>query len=163
MTEKPAEAGADDLAVMFPDVGVQVRDPETGETVALTVREPRFRESLEIGAAMRPLIAAMAEIAPDDPAEAPDATALDEVLGRHADDWLALIAHATGRDADWIGSLADEDGHALSLAIWETHGPLLVRRVAMAKAAARRSRTEGSSTSSSGPGTQEGTASSRSD
>ena len=154
-------AEREDLAVMFPDVDVTVRDPETRAVVKLTVREPRFRDALLIAAEMRSLIAALAAISPDEPGEAPDATAIDEVLGRHADEWLDLMARATGRESGWLAGLADEDGHALSLAMWETHGPLFVRRVAMVRAAARRSPGEGSSTSSSGPGTQEGTASSR--
>ena len=33
--------------VLVPDVDLDVRDPDSGEAVALTVREFRFREGLE--------------------------------------------------------------------------------------------------------------------
>ncbi len=35
-----------ELAVLFPDRDVAVRDPDTGAEVSLTVREFRFREGL---------------------------------------------------------------------------------------------------------------------
>jgi len=154
--EKPGE----DLAILFPDVDMPVADPDTGRDVLLTVREPRFGESLAMAAAMRPLIADLAAIETDEVAALPDPTAIDEIIGRHADLWLELMARATGREAAWLARLGDGDGHALSLALWETHGPLLVRRVVGARAA-RRSLSGGSSTSSSGPDTPAGTASSQ--
>lgn len=148
---------AEELGVLFPDREVEVTDPDSGDSVVLTVREPRFLESLKIAARAKPLIAALAVLEVEDENGVPDAAALDEALGAHADTWLNLIARATGRDAVWLARLADGDGHALSLAMWETHGPLFVRRVVTARLAAKRSLSAGSSTSSSGPDTPPGT------
>ena len=40
----------------------------------------------------------------------------------HADIRIACIAQATSRDAEWIGRLSDEDGQALSDAMWSANG-----------------------------------------
>ena len=113
----------EELAVLFPDREVTVRDPNTGEDVSLTVREFRFREGLEATALARPLIAALAELVPDpaDP-EGPDALAIEGALAAHAALWLELVARASDRDAAWLARLSDADGRALSEAMWAANG-----------------------------------------
>ena len=143
---------AAELAVLFPDVDVEVTDPDTGELVTLTVREFRFREGLEVTVLARPLVASLTGLAmafrgdpdegpEDDPDDVPDGDPGDNlndgpdagefaaIFSIHADLWLDLIARACGRDADWIGRLGDEDAYALTVAMWEANGPFFLRRI----------------------------------
>ena len=160
---------SDDLAVLFPDRDVTVRDPDTGEAVTLSVREFRFREGLEATALARPLMAALAALVPDpaDP-EAPDALAVEEALAAHAELWLALAARASGQDAAWIARLSDADGCALSEAMWAANGGFFLRRVVAqvtARTNARKAspwRSTGCSTPSSAPATAAATTTSAS-
>ena len=136
MTEETDAAG--ELEVLFPDVGLTVRDPDTGEPVRLTVREFRFREGLEAQAVGRGLIAALAAHAADEAAPALDTAAVDALIGEHADAWLALIAMACGRGAEWLERLRERDARAVSLAMWEANNDFFFERIAAAVAAARR-------------------------
>ena len=68
--DDPKNGAAEDVAILIPDVDLQVRDPDTGEPVAVTVREYRFLESLGAKAEAQPLFAAMATLA-DTAGEAP--------------------------------------------------------------------------------------------
>lgn len=152
----------EELRVLFPDVDVTVRDPDTGKPLTLTVREFRFREGLEAQAEGRPLLEALADVYDDEDA-APDAAAIDAVLGAHSDLWLALIARAIGRDQDWLGRLGDDDGSALGDAMWSANSGFFRKRVVaaiMQRRATREangSRSAPSSTPSSGPATGEAT------
>ena len=108
MADKPAvapkgareqAAGADaaaELEVLFPDRDVTVRDPDTGEAVALTVREFRFREGLEATALARPLIAALAALVPADAAAA-------------ASDAAKVARNARGEDCESTRNARGED------------------------------------------------------
>ena len=134
-----------DLGVLFPDVDVVVRDPDSGAELTLTVREFRLLDGLKAQAEARGLIAALAETSDLDrrrravaaakgetpPVEQPDigAAALDAVIGDHAEAWLALLARATDRDAEWIARLADNDAVSLANAMWTANGPFFVRRI----------------------------------
>ncbi len=156
---------AAELGILFPDVDIEVRDPDTGRPVTLTVREFRFREGLEAGALARPLIAALVELAPEDAEAAlPDLMALDAALGAHADLWLDLVARACGRDAAWLARLGDGDAHALTMAMWGANGGFFMRRVVGAVAAraetARLFRSPASLATSPPPATGAGTGSS---
>ena len=46
----PEPTAAEEMDVLFPDLDVVVRDPDTGENVTLTVRELRFLEGLRLTA-----------------------------------------------------------------------------------------------------------------
>ena len=160
---------AGELEVLFPDVPVVVRDPDTGEAVPLTVREFRFREGLEAQARARPVVEALAALvpaagAPDDALPSP--AAVDAALAAHADAWLALVARACGRSAGWLARLGDADARALSDAMWSANGGFFVRRVvaglAARRATARLFRSLASSTPSSAPDTGAATLTSRS-
>ena len=130
-TDPHPTGDAADLAVLFPDVDLTVRDPDTGAPVALTVREFRFREGLEAGALARPLIDALAHLVPDSTHSAmPGPGAIDEALSAWPDLWLELIARACDRDAAWLARLGDADAHALSMAMWTANGPFFLRRIA---------------------------------
>ena len=149
-----------ELEVLFPDREVTVRDPDSGGSVTLTVREFRFREGLEATALARPLIAALASLVPNHAEdEGPDALAIENALAAHATLWLELVARACDRDAAWLARLSDADGRALSEAMWAANGEFFLRRVvaqAAARAKARREspcRSTACSTPSSAPAT----------
>lgn len=150
-----ADDAAAELETLFPDRDVSVRDPDTGEAVQLTVREFRFREGLEAQVLARPLVEQLADVA-DDPATI-DAATVADALGEHAGLYVELIARACGRDAAWLGRLADVDGDALSMAMWEVNAGFFMRRVVSLLAARKRrasaSPSGASSTPSSGPDT----------
>ncbi|MCY4123516.1 MAG: hypothetical protein OXG72_21620, partial [Acidobacteria bacterium] len=114
-----ADAPKDDVGILFPDVDVEVTDPDTGEPAALAVREFRLLDGLRAQAEARGLIAALAEAAV---AEDDQPNLLDLMIGECADEWLALLARATGRDAEWLARLSDADGQALANAMWEANG-----------------------------------------
>ena len=153
----PAAAGGE-LEVLFPDAEVEVRDPDGGGAVALTVREFRFREGLEAQVAARPLVEALAAAAEGAGEDGPDAGAIEAAMAAHAGLWLDLIARACGREAAWLARLGDSSALALSNAMWSANGSFFVRRVAAAAAARRRpSRSRGSSTRSSAPATDAAT------
>ena len=144
----PADPRAE-LDVLFPDREVEVRDPDGGGKVVVAVREYRFREGLEAAAEA-------------DPESGPTLDDVDAALAEHADVWLALLARATGRGADWLARLSDSDGGALGDALWDLNGDFFIRRfVAMfvrRRAAAERRSAAGSpwpesSTPSSAPDT----------
>ncbi len=145
-----AGAAAAELAVLFPDARVEVRDPDSGAVVRLVVREFRFREGLEAQVIARPLSAALAALVPEDAAAAPAADEVEEVLARHAALWLRLIGLACGREAAWLARLGDADGQAVSDAMWSANGAFFIRRVA-ALLAARDSRSSECSTRLSAP------------
>lgn len=163
---------AAELEVLFPDVDLEVDDPETGEKVALTLREFRFLEALEAQVVARPLIEALADAFGSEGGL--DAAAIDAALGAHAGLWLELIGRACERrddaanegdrsvprrvEAAWLAGLADRDGDALSDAMWSANGGFFTRRVVAEEAARKRraerqSRSPTSSTPSSGPDT----------
>ena len=157
----PADPRAE-LDVLFPDREVEVRDPDGGGKVVVAVREYRFREGLEAAREARPLLDALAAAAEADPESGPTLDDVDAALAEHADVWLALLARATGRGADWLARLSDSDGGALGDALWDLNGDFFIRRfVAMfvrRRAAAERWSAAGfpspeSSTPSSAPDT----------
>lgn len=159
---------AADLDLLFPDREVTVTDPETEIPVDLTVREFRFREGLEAQALARPLTEALADAIEGgaEGAERLEADAIAGALAEHADLWIELVARAAGVTAEWVSGLSDQDGDALSDAMWGANGAFFTRRVVAAVAARSRKRIEAeigsrlrrSSTPSSGPDTGEDTA-----
>ena len=163
---------AHELAVLFPDRDVTVRDPDTGAEVSLTVREFRFGEGLEATALARPLIAVLAALVPESRdgestcEEGPDALAIESALAAHAALWLELSARACGRDADWLARLGDADGRGLSEAMWAANGGFFLRRVVAQVASRAReaspSRSPACSTPSSAPATGAATSTSAS-
>ena len=142
---------------------VTVRDPDTGETVTLTVRELRFLEGLRFTATVRAFIEALAGSCSGAGDEI-DESVLAAAMTDHAAAWIAGLALAIGRDADWLGRLSDADGQALSVAMWDVNGGFFGRRfidaVRRRKKQAGSSPSPRSSTPSSGPATDTDTATS---
>lgn len=144
------DTGADaELAVLFPDVDVTVRDPDTGASVELTVREFRFLEGLRAQVLAQPFIAALADAVGTGDEGALDAPAIAAVLAEHAALWLELVARACERDAAWLARLADADGDRVSEAMWSANGDFFMRRVVASVAARTRAENRSSSPSSS--------------
>ena len=150
---------ADDVGILFPERELAVTCPDTGEPVTLTVAEPRFLPGLRLQARCRGLIAALGELASQTPGDLPSHSDVEAVLGENAEDWIAAVAHCCGRDEEWVARLADADAQALSATLWEVCAGFFIRRIVAAAAMREsRSRSAGSSTSSSGPGTAGDTA-----
>ena len=119
--------GTDELGVLFPDREVEVRDPDSGEPVALTLREFRFREGLEVQVQARPLVEALANLVTEDGTEiAP--VEIDATIGAQPDLWIALIARATDREPDWIARLDDRAARDLTALMWAVNAPFFCRR-----------------------------------
>jgi len=138
-----------DLQVLYPDREVTI----AGE--ALTVREFRYREGLEVAVLARPFLFSLRALfmAPDD--EFTDEAFL-ALVEENPDVWLALVAKACGRDIEWVANLPNAEAMKLQNIFWEVNGPFFMRRLVwgaafVAGARARRSRSRKSSPSSSGP------------
>ena len=155
-----AADGAGDVEILFPDVDVEVRDPDTGEEVTVTVREYRFLEGLHAQTQARGLIAALVAVHDGDTF---DVDGVMAALTDHADAWIALLARATGRDPDWIGRLAEPDGDRLSEAMWRANRGFFVRRILARLRPAEGSLSPKSSMPSSGPDTDADTGTSPGD
>ena len=157
----PEPTAAEDAALLFPDVDVTIRDPDSGASVTLTVREFRFMEGLRLTARVRPLIEAIGGATGEGGDVA--VAAIADAITEHAVIWVDTIAQATGRDAEWIGRLAERDGQALSAAQWKANKDFFCRRIIeemRRRREAGRSPSPTSSTPSSGPGTGADTATS---
>lgn len=160
-TPAPEPGAAEDLAVLFPDLDLEVRDPDSGEPVALTVREYRFLEGLQVAGAAAGLIAALVSAVQGDGDVSEHHLAA--VLAEHAETWLACIARATGRDPAWLARLSDADGQALSAALWQVNQGFFGRRLVASLARRQkdgRCPSPKSSTPSPGPDTGADTATS---
>ena len=154
----------EELEALFPDREVRVRDPDTGEDIAVTVREYRYLEGLEAAVEAAPLLAALAEgYGPDGRGDGPAAAAIEAAMARHAAVWLRLLARATGREADWLARLSAADGDVVGNAMWSVNVRFFIARVVALLAArrAKRSPSPGSSTPSSAPDTGAATKMSR--
>ncbi len=128
------DTAADELAVLFPDVDIEVRDADTVGAVTVTVREFRFREGLEAQAVARPLIESFTALVERAGAEGVEdsaigVAAIEAAIGEYPAVWLDLAARATGRETPWLASLSDADGRALTLAMWQANALFFIRRV----------------------------------
>jgi len=127
---------ADEIGLLFPDVELEVRDPDTGESVPVTVRAFRFLEGLRAQPLAAPLVDAIAASVESD--DLPSPAVFAAAMADHAERWLELIALACRRDAAWLARLAEDDGDALSEAMWSANRDFFTWRAAAAVAARRR-------------------------
>lgn len=134
-TGKKKADPAKELEVLFPDVELAVRDPDTGKTVAVTVREFRFLEGMQVRPLARPLIEALADTVTPEGEMEPDG--VEAALAAHAETWIALLAAASGMEAARIARLSDADGDRMADAMWSANRDFLLRRV-VTEAVARR-------------------------
>lgn len=118
-----------------------------GEEV--TVREFRFGESFRVIPLARPILADLAALRGSDSA-GDDLGVFEDLLARHWEATLELMAIAADRPREWIEALPDQDGQLLAWTFWAVNGPFFMRRL-VADEMTRTSRTgngRGSPTSS---------------
>ncbi|MDE0716314.1 MAG: hypothetical protein OXH64_00070 [Rhodospirillaceae bacterium] len=142
------KAVRDEIGLLFPDVDLEVRDPDTGESVPVTVRAFRFLEALRAQPLAAPFTDALAAAAGAD--GVPDLADIAAVQAEHAERWVGLVALACDRSEAWLQRLAEDDGDALSEAMWQANRDFFTRRAVAAIAAARKA-----------PGTDRGESGSR--
>ena len=155
MPKKEPRKTADDPEILFPDIEIQVTDPDTKKPVTVTVREMRFLESLRAQPIAKSLIRSLASVTLGD-ADV-DASEIDAVIGEHADIWIKILSIATARPTAWLERLSARDSYDLSLAQWNANGFFFITR-AMTQVNASSQVSESfrslkSSTSSSAPAT----------
>ncbi|MBA1147422.1 hypothetical protein H0Z60_10175 [Ectothiorhodospiraceae bacterium WFHF3C12] len=147
MTEQDAE----DLEVLLPDRTLTVGGEE------ITVREFRFGDSFRVVPLARPILADLAALRGTE-SNGEDLAVFEDLLARHWERILDLIAISADRPREWIERLPDQDGQTLAWTFWAVNGPFFMRRL-VADELTRTSRKEsgpGSSTSST-PSSQAGT------
>jgi hypothetical protein len=121
----------DELDILLPDVELTM----AGDPVI--VREYRFVQGMQAQALAKPLLDDLAAVfLPDDAPDGDDAAqaegilnALGEIFGRHPHLMVKLLAMSTGKPADWIESLNDEDGQTLLLTWWGVNKDFFARRL----------------------------------
>ncbi|MXY18347.1 MAG: hypothetical protein F4187_03960 [Gemmatimonadetes bacterium] len=151
---------SEETEVLFPDAKVTVRDPDTDQDVEIEVREFRMLDGMKAQVEARALIAAFADLVMpgEDGSESTAGTPeYDAVIGNHPEEWLALLARSTGRDAEWLGRLDDGDGRELSQALWEVNTPFFVRRILAAVRDGMGTRKMSALVASSGTSSRKGT------
>ena len=118
----PADDGAGDLAIMLPDIPLTL----AGRTV--TVREPRFVQSMRIRARAHALMQDLTASIKGGEGLTDDVL---DVLAKHDVLVRELIVEVTeGADVGWIEGLSEPDGETLLLAWWTCCGPFFVRQIA---------------------------------
>jgi hypothetical protein len=115
-------AGADDLAVMFPDATLVI------DGRPLTVREYRFDESCDVLGPAGPVIAALADIAEGEPLAW---GRVRRVLYAHRAVVLPMAAQAGDVDAEWLAALSQRDGERYMQAWWAANGHFFVIEAAV--------------------------------
>lgn len=142
MAGDPAQE-AEDLGVLAPDGVIVI----AGERI--TVRRFRFLEGMQLEQECQSLLGDLAkalnvETGPggdEDPVMAKEAAAaafdgadygaVMAVFARHQTELLRLQEVSTGKSADWIAALDDENGFDLLMTFWGVNHPFFVRRVMM--------------------------------
>jgi len=113
-----------DLEILHPERELEI----AGETVL--VREFGFIEAARLSALAKPVIDDLSGLMTDPEAEI-GLGVLDDILTRHTDIMVRLLARAVDRDPAWIESLSDADGQRLMLTFWEVNSGFFMRRLVM--------------------------------
>lgn len=140
------DKGADDVAILDPDVTVQIDGQD------ITFREYGFLEGLRLRPVMEPIITDIAERCWD--TDHLSLETVGDVLARHAEGAVAqLMATSAGKEPDWVRGLNDEDGNRALDAWWAANSDFFVRRVgdALADLAIRKGKARIAGTASDGP------------
>lgn len=142
---KQRPAAPDDLDVLHPERALTVR----GRTVE--VREYGYIEGLKVQAAAQPFLDALYALVSAASAP-PPAHAVRRVFAAHAvsvqwmiaqaitppaDDDIAAFVDAVRANADWVGSLDDIEGDALTAVWWAVNSGFFTRRLQELVLAAR--------------------------
>lgn len=110
---------ASDAEILFPNREITVGDD------VITVREFSYGEQLRYAARCRGLLAAIEQAFAAD-----EAASVDDVIEDFSDEWLSLLALATGQPREWLSGLTREQGDLLSTAMWETNRDFFLRTIA---------------------------------
>jgi|GEM_PF-2610284 len=115
---------ADDLAVLFPDVEIEVRLAD-GSREKVTVRELRFGEYIKYAAELaRVLVAIRVAFGKD-----VDYGVIIDALASCQEDVVTLALAATGKDRAWFDALPAEQGEVLLIAFWQANKGFFLRRL----------------------------------
>lgn len=139
-----SEAGAQygDADILFGDVATVTI---AGEPVE--VRELRWADGMRVMPQIAPIVESVRNMINDRDGGG-DSQRLMDLLTQNADAWQALICASTGRDADWVASLSDQDGLTLQAAAWRANSAFFMRRPMLAEVMAEMLRRQGSPESS---------------
>ena len=111
-----------DTEMLFPDQTISVGKEK------ITVHEFRYREGLDAAALAGPILAdlraLMAEVGGEISPEA-----LDQLIARHREIWLQLIAISCGRDIEWLAKLPDRNAMQIQIAFWGANSDFFMRRL----------------------------------
>ncbi|PKM31731.1 MAG: hypothetical protein CVV07_01050 [Gammaproteobacteria bacterium HGW-Gammaproteobacteria-11] len=117
----PAADGADDLAILHPDLSVKIAGR------AIVMREYGFIEGLKLNPLYKPFVDDL-----HDQVVSGGVPPLNEIVGimaNHTDSIEQLIAAAADVELDWVRGLNDKDGSELLYLWWTVNAPFFMRRV----------------------------------
>ncbi len=123
-----------DLGILFPDRELGVG----GRTV--TVREFTFPEELKLSAHAKPLIDDLADFSLEQ-GEMDYEQAL-EVIGRHDEAFVKLVAVACDQPEEWVAGLNGKDGARLGTLFWEVNLSFFSQRLLAAIAKRRQAESQ---------------------
>ncbi len=98
---------------------------------AITVQKFTFAQGLKAEPLIQPMIHDMRRLLAGDAEEAIEYRALADIFGRHADEFLELIAIACGRPRAWIETLTDRDGQLLAMTFWTVNSRFFTGQIIM--------------------------------
>ena len=114
-----------DAEILFGDVStVEV----AGE--AVEVRELRWAEGMRAMRVLAPIVDAVRGIIEHGDEDGTDR--LSALLTDHQEAWQALICASTGKPAEWVAGLSDQDGLTLQAAAWRANSAFFMRRPMLA-------------------------------
>ncbi len=121
---------ADSLEILNPDIILNVGGGE------VKVREFSFRQSLELGPSLAPLLAGIdSEIGEGD-----SLSGLIDQLYAYPAELMHMLRLSTSQDQEWIDSLSAEDGDKLVLTFWSVNAGFFMRRLVMRRQIAKQQR-----------------------
>lgn len=114
-------AGRDDLSILAPDRTITIGGR------AVTVREYRFLEGMNLHAIAEPIVAQLAALAEQGDALPPEQ--LDAAIAQHPEAVARMIAIACDQPMDWVINLPVSQSDQLFATWWAVNNGFFVRRV----------------------------------
>ena len=118
------------------DNAAEVLHPERTLTIGdkeVTVREFSFRDGLELGPLMQPMMSRLDAVV----ADGSDLSGLFDVLYAHHELLELMLLKATGESKEWLDTLDALQGDRLVMALWTVNGDFFTRRLATRRIAAK--------------------------
>lgn len=110
-----------DAEILFPEADLTIN----GEVI--TVNEIKFTQGLKIGAQIKPMINALADLFNEE--EEPEFEDIAAIFAANDQALKQMISLTTGKDLEWIDSLGDSDGQNLMMTVWMVNRDFFTRRV----------------------------------